>query len=111
MNNKDLSNNDNSIKENIIINAFNSNLDFTNDIIKYDDDNPINSQEYLEPNEESGEKILYEGDFEKDIIYGKGKMTFFNGWIYEGDIDEGPHGKGVLTISDGRKFVGEFRYG
>jgi hypothetical protein len=47
-----------------------------------------------------------------DKMHGKGKYTYKNGDVYEGDFAKGnPHGKGKMTWADGRVYTGDFAKG
>jgi hypothetical protein len=59
---------------------------------------------------ESGE--IYEGQFDKDEINGKGKYIWNNGEEYEGDFVKGiKHGKGIYKWPDGCKYEGDYNNG
>ena len=52
---------------------------------------------------------VYEGMFLGDERVWKGKITYPDGSLYDGEWDNnGPHGEGVLTQSDGTRFAGRF---
>ena len=57
-------------------------------------------------------RVLYNGEWRKGKMHGKGTHTYRNGEIYEGEWAEGKrHGKGIYTYanieySDGRVFEG-----
>ena len=53
----------------------------------------------------------YEGEFQKDKIYGHGKYVSQNE-IYIGYWDNGKYnGKGELILNDGCRYIGEFKEG
>ena len=52
---------------------------------------------------------VYEGDFVDGKIHGKGKSTYANGNVYEGDFVDGKkHGIGKFTYSYGDVYEGDF---
>lgn len=52
---------------------------------------------------------IYEGEFERFILNGQGKMTRPNGEIHEGVFKNGKlNGNGALTLSDGTVIEGDF---
>eukprot|EP01084_Bolivina_argentea_P119534 211914_1 len=54
---------------------------------------------------------IYEGEWKHDEYHGKGKHIWGNGDIYEGDWDNGDmHGKGTKTEADGDIYVGDFEH-
>jgi len=49
-------------------------------------------------------KFVVLGEYKADMKQGKGKMTFWNGAIYEGDFSlDKMHGEGILTLLGERK--------
>jgi hypothetical protein len=56
--------------------------------------------------------VMYEGDFVDDIRSGKGKYTWASGNVYEGDFVDGIRtGKGKYTWANGNVYEGDFLYG
>ena len=55
---------------------------------------------------------IYEGDFMFGQRAGKGKFTWPIGDVYEGDfMGDQMHGEGKVTFADGRLLEGVFEYG
>jgi hypothetical protein len=55
---------------------------------------------------------VYDGEFKKGTMDGKGRMTFSDGMFYEGDLIAGkPHGKGRTVGTDGIIYEGDFKQG
>ena len=56
---------------------------------------------------------VYEGDFAHDQMHGQGRYEYHNRSVYEGSFYEGQqHGQGTYAWSDGRtKYVGPFANG
>ena len=47
-----------------------------------------------------------------DVCVGKGRFTYSNGDVYEGDYaNDKRHGHGVFTYYDGDKYEGEWKNG
>ena len=64
-------------------------------------------QEYAE-----GNKLVYEGEWEKGEMHGMGALTKPNGDKYEGEFVKGfKHGDGMVTYHDGNSFVGVWSKG
>ena len=54
----------------------------------------------------------YEGDFVRNVLWGRGVYTFRDGSKYEGSVKRGlPDGKGKFTRIDKSSFAGEFKDG
>ena len=62
---------------------------------------------------EKTEEYLYEGEFKKDLKDGKGKLTYFKGGdVYEGDFSKNEiTGKGFYYFSNKNTYEGEFLKG
>lgn len=57
----------------------------------------------------NGLKMKYEGQWENDLIHGKGQLEVKDKWAYTGDfLKNKKHGKGVLCFASGAKYEGEF---
>ena len=55
---------------------------------------------------------VYEGEFRNYLPHGKGKKTFLNGSFYEGEFHNGaPNGKGTMKFFNGDVYEGEFHTG
>lgn len=79
----------------------------------------IYNGEFLEDNKDGYGKLeylqngdIYEGDFSKGEITGKGKYIWSNKEQYEGDFLNGiKHGKGIYKWPDGIVYEGEYKQG
>merc|ERR1740121_1547255 len=57
---------------------------------------------------------VYDGDWVsgKRTMHGRGKYTFPDGRVYDGDFRDGlKHGRGTMTFPDGAEYEGDFRGG
>ena len=55
---------------------------------------------------------VYEGDFQDGKRHGKGKFTYASGSVYEGDWkDDNFHGKGKYTFANGNVYEGDYQDG
>lgn len=56
-------------------------------------------------------KIKYEGEWHEGSPHGRGVITYSDGSIYKGEINNGlRHGQGVMIYIDGSKYKGEWEY-
>jgi hypothetical protein len=59
--------------------------------------------------EHRGHNIKYEGNWENDVIHGKGRLEMKDQWVYNGDFKSNmKHGHGELEFESGTRYKGEF---